>query len=766
MRKHLKIIILFAVVAALVCACAGCTRLEAIFISNEKTTSIELCSITKEFDVYAYTGEEIKPKVTVTYSGIQLTEGTDYTLSYSDNIQIGTGKITISGKGKYSGSQVIEFSIVSEVYVYNFKCAYPAEYLVVGDDVQIVSDKSQLQPPTFSAKGYSFVGWYVLPDLEVDFDSPDTLPDGGGDIWALFELNNYTITYAGLDGADNSPLNPDVYTYEDRIELFAAADKDGEYFAGWYLDEEYTERITTIEKGSMGNFTLYAKYIPAVNNYKITYNAPSDADFVEFEFYAPGAELSDPDVKSDDGKRELVWYTDENCTHRYVFRTMPNEDVILYSRWEDVLDTGFLDRVDDNSIDSFDELVEYIEYVCYENITISSAETVDVTYVSGKTNINNEISKAADECNYPRIGSITFDSTYDSTTIYMTSDLSSIEATVTGTAVGDRYPQYEDVLFNPQSSRSADYDDFAINYVDETYECSTSNQLFYVLAHGYRPLPTAGSRAESVYEDFKDIMRSIVDDDMTDLQKVTNIYSWLITNVYYDNYVAAHTGDDYYKYKAFYLEGVLEGSAVCDGLSKAFTVMCAIEGIDCVRVTGVINGQNVGHAWNKVQVLGDWYLTDATWGNTVFRNGSEEYLVYDYLLFTDDDREDDGYVSRNYTEYATPSSQEFSKYDTFDSFDLTVSGQTVDLLISDATELSYVLEYVCYECDDVSGKTLNIMLENTCDVQELFNDAKRLLGTRGIRTSIAWSNMIVYGNALTTSSGEYLGGTTLMFVFA
>lgn len=63
-----------------------------------------------------YTGSELTPAVTVRYNGNTLNEGTDYTLKYSDNINvetgsIGRGKVTITGIGDYKGSITESFVI-------------------------------------------------------------------------------------------------------------------------------------------------------------------------------------------------------------------------------------------------------------------------------------------------------------------------------------------------------------------------------------------------------------------------------------------------------------------------------------------------------------------------------------------------------------------------------------------------------------------------------------------------------------------------------
>ncbi|MEY8390586.1 glycoside hydrolase family 3 C-terminal domain-containing protein [Lachnospiraceae bacterium 45-W7] len=60
----------------------------------------------------AYTGKEIKPGVKVSLNGSVLKNGTDYTVSYKNNKNIGTATITITGKGTYTGTKSASFKIV------------------------------------------------------------------------------------------------------------------------------------------------------------------------------------------------------------------------------------------------------------------------------------------------------------------------------------------------------------------------------------------------------------------------------------------------------------------------------------------------------------------------------------------------------------------------------------------------------------------------------------------------------------------------------
>ena len=61
---------------------------------------------------YAYTGKSIKPAITVKDGGKTLREGIDYTVSYRNNKNVGTAKVTVTGKGAYTGTKTATFKIV------------------------------------------------------------------------------------------------------------------------------------------------------------------------------------------------------------------------------------------------------------------------------------------------------------------------------------------------------------------------------------------------------------------------------------------------------------------------------------------------------------------------------------------------------------------------------------------------------------------------------------------------------------------------------
>lgn len=75
-------------------------------------THLPYCTVTTKYSAYGYTGKAIKPTVTVkTVSGTTLKKGTNYTVSYENNVKCGTATIVVEGIGKYSGTVRCTFEI-------------------------------------------------------------------------------------------------------------------------------------------------------------------------------------------------------------------------------------------------------------------------------------------------------------------------------------------------------------------------------------------------------------------------------------------------------------------------------------------------------------------------------------------------------------------------------------------------------------------------------------------------------------------------------
>ena len=255
------------------------------------------------------------------------------------------------------------------------------------------------------------------------------------------------------------------------------------------------------------------------------------------------------------------------------------------------------------------------------------------------------------------------------------------------------YQQYNSLNYEQtKSSRSSDFEDFAINNSLYTYEVSTSDQLFYALERGVKPLCVPGSNADIVYQEMKKVLREIISDNMTDVEKVIAIHDYIIMNVTYDEEVLQllYQGvGNANSYKSFYLEGVfLEKKAVCEGISKAVTSMCNVEGIPCVMVEGYpkANPQGAGHAWNKVYVDGSWYIVDVTSDGTII-DGNYEILSYKYCL-VNESVINKTYVAKGYHDIVCDKSINVYKEKTF-----TYNGNEYDFNIESMEELVILVKY-------------------------------------------------------------------------
>ena len=86
--------------------------------TSYKSVSVDLTRPMSEITVsgikseYTYTGSDITPEPIVQDGDTVLVKGTDYTVEYKDNLNVGTATITIKGAGKYVGTKEITFAIV------------------------------------------------------------------------------------------------------------------------------------------------------------------------------------------------------------------------------------------------------------------------------------------------------------------------------------------------------------------------------------------------------------------------------------------------------------------------------------------------------------------------------------------------------------------------------------------------------------------------------------------------------------------------------
>ena len=238
------------------------------------------------------------------------------------------------------------------------------------------------------------------------------------------------------------------------------------------------------------------------------------------------------------------------------------------------------------------------------------------------------------------------------------------EPTTSTTETSERSDAYDFKNVDARYSSGTARTSLPIDDNEISYDVTTSDALWRAVSFGYKPTVGVGTTVETVYNRARAVAKEICTDSMSDVEKIMAICDWLALNVVYDYSAASASYETSVAltYDCYYLEGVFrqkvvggdvvwDGCAVCDGISKAFVLLCGLEDIKAVRVVGTGNGGS--HAWNKVLVDADgngeaeWYAFDLTWASSKSDGDKVEYYYHNYLFQSDEDMESSLHVERN-----------------------------------------------------------------------------------------------------------------------
>ncbi|MFA6867099.1 MAG: transglutaminase domain-containing protein [Clostridia bacterium] len=562
--------------------------------------SIGHVSITMPTQNYQYTGNPILPVLnSVLSKDTAETEVTttlttsDYLLESTNNINVGSANFTLTGQNNYNGSVEFEFNIIKR-------------------DLSTLSASSSPSIFTFAA------GEVFTPDITQIKESEEVL--------TLIKDTDYTLSYANNDAIGIASI------------IVQGKGTNCDETTSFTVEFEITTEM------------IYHVAFHDVNNESFETISKVHNDYI-----------TKPDDKPLNKNQTIVWYEDANHTLPFYFDKMPIIDnatftMTLYGQWEDEQGLSFFDNdytAGNIAIDSREELVDIIDYLIFKQVTSEIDTTIFHLTYCNNTEREDEINWALDNRIYPTMKLSTHMSFSPNTngdiTLYFDAAKSIYEPNKNSGEPGEyEYTQLDSINnTNYNSERAIDYDDFYICNQEQIQDTiSTSNQLYFTLEYGLKPLIEVGSTAERIYDKMKIVLREIVDDRMSDYEKASAIYKWLVMNVTYDYKALTITHDNDPNltvndpdnpgyYNCYYLEGVFDDyRAVCDGISKAYTSLCQIEGINCVRVIGLADhgGSSESHAWNKVKINNQWYVVDATWGNTGVTSNKIEYLNFQHFL--------------------------------------------------------------------------------------------------------------------------------------
>lgn len=173
--------------------------------AQNRFTLIQLAESDVELEgtTFPYTGEEIRPNVTVRVQDTLLTQDQDYTLEYADNIEVGTGKVLVTGIATasenmgYTGTVEIPFEITA-----------PAAYQLKDTDVAI------------EGTSFTYTGSYIEPKVTVTVLGKELVRD-----------QHYALTYhsnIGVGTAIASVTGIESAGYTGQVNVSFTIEKDPE----------------------------------------------------------------------------------------------------------------------------------------------------------------------------------------------------------------------------------------------------------------------------------------------------------------------------------------------------------------------------------------------------------------------------------------------------------------------------------------------------------------------------------------------------------
>lgn len=191
------------------------------------------------------------------------------------------------------------------------------------------------------------------------------------------------------------------------------------------------------------------------------------------------------------------------------------------------------------------------------------------------------------------------------------------------------------------------------------------------------------------------LVGTIIKSGMSQFDKVKALHDWIVENVDYDVVgIETKTADD----SVYRADGALCNKlAVCQGYAEAFELLCYKAGIQAYMVYGKAGKEAdkekwQSHAWNVVNIDGNWYQIDCTWDDPmmngqVVTDGSN--ITYAYFLLTDNEMYGDHETNLNHSiNIKVCTSQKYKGYAEKMSIEASLSGAEHSAVVSTTAEIT------------------------------------------------------------------------------
>lgn len=186
-----------------------------------------------------------------------------------------------------------------------------------------------------------------------------------------------------------------------------------------------------------------------------------------------------------------------------------------------------------------------------------------------------------------------------------TTELKEIETEEQTEPEAQNTPTQEEIITESATETEAELESEATSLIEESEELEVLSEV-----QTYA-MPTEKQNKE-LADKVEEIIQYLNLDGKADYDKIFAIYKYVCQNVEYDWEILDRGSewDGGLGYGQLAYEALCEGKAVCAGIARAVNLLMNRAGISSYYVVGTNWG--IGHAWNLVELNGEYYFVDAT----------------------------------------------------------------------------------------------------------------------------------------------------------
>ena len=140
------------------------------------------------------------------------------------------------------------------------------------------------------------------------------------------------------------------------------------------------------------------------------------------------------------------------------------------------------------------------------------------------------------------------------------------------------------------------------------------------------------SEISAINNKMRTIIKEIINDNMSDYEKVKVFHDYIINNTTYDEVEAAlienNETTNLTSHKAYNV--LINGKGVCGGYTDSMAIFLNYLGINNFKIS------TAKHIWNVVYTSDGWKHIDVTWDDPVSKPGIDK-LIHDYFMISSDE---------------------------------------------------------------------------------------------------------------------------------